>query len=86
MCRKLCNREATLGRGEFARGCWYGCRTLAWSLRSTPTTTTTTTASLSTNIPVEHEPFTKPDYLQQRLQYKNSALLLDKDDDAVMMS
>jgi protein arginine N-methyltransferase 2 len=46
---------------------------------------TTTTATLSTTIPVEHAPCTKPDYLQQPLQYTNSALL-DKDNDAVMMS
>jgi protein arginine N-methyltransferase 2 len=37
-------------------------------------------------IPVEHEPCTKPDYLQRNVRYNESkTVLLDDDDDAVMM-
>ena len=37
-------------------------------------------------IPVEHEPCTKPDYLQRTLRYNdNNSALLDDENDAVMM-
>ena len=37
-------------------------------------------------IPVEHEPCTKPDYLQRNVRYNQSkTVLLDEDDGAVMM-
>ena len=42
--------------------------------------------SIQKTAPVEHEPCTKPDYLQRNVRYNQSkTVLLDDDDDAVMM-
>lgn len=49
-------------------------------------TTATSNCGSVANIPVEHEPSTKPDYLRQRLRYTaDGQSLLDADQDAVMM-
>eukprot|EP00978_Attheya_sp_CCMP212_P033584 scaffold136201_cov54-Attheya_sp.AAC.4 len=40
----------------------------------------------TTTVPVEHEPCTKPDYLDRNVRYNaDQTALLDEDDDAVMM-
>jgi type IV protein arginine methyltransferase len=50
------------------------------------TTGSSSNSNTSKNLPVQHEPSTKPDYLQQPLSYTaDGRALLDRDQDAVMM-
>jgi type IV protein arginine methyltransferase len=74
--------RAELILGRIAQSQWEAAR----AVQNGSGETTHSTSSRNATIPVEHEPSTKPDYLQHRLHYTaDGQALVDADEDAVMM-